>query len=199
MQLVNMNIEKKLELLEEENTRLKEIIKRLSLLMDSIKVLNTSLRTEVILKNIVDCAAQVLDADCGTIMLLDKDTRELEVVASTGKSKNLQARVKIGKGISGKVAETGRSILVTDIESDPRFKQKNNDKRYRTKSFVSVPLKVRGETIGVLNISDKKSREAFQEDHLTILIALLSQASFVIEYSRLYEAIRKYTKNWEPF
>ena len=196
-----MDSKKKIKYLEEENTALKEKVKRLSILMESIKSLNTSLRVDVVLLSIIRSATQVLEADSGTIMLTDDNGEELTVVAATGKITKIEGKikVKVGDGISGTVAATGKSILVTDIEQDPRFKRKNNDERYKTKSFICVPIKVRNKTIGVLSISDRHTREAFNEDCLKILVALLSQASFIIEYARLYDEIRHHIQDWEPF
>ena len=77
-------------------------------------------------------------------------------------------RLKKGEGVANIVIESGGSLLVEDIESDPRI-SKQNRKRYKTKSFVSVPIKVEGKVSGVLNASDQIEGKKFE----------------VLDYSRL--------------
>src|SRR5439155_537496 len=94
-------------------------------------------------------------------------------------------RVAPHQGISGKVLATGASLLVSDLETDERVAQKQRP-RYRTKSFISLPLKLNHRTIGVLNVSDKISGEVFSAEDLERLSAVATYASVVIERGTYY-------------
>ena len=95
-------------------------------------------------------------------------------------------RMHKGEGIAGKVFETGEPLLVEDIEKDPRINQQNKP-RYKTKSFVSIPLKIEDRVAGVLNISDKTTGEVFKENDLRLIQFFAANASIAIERSLLYK------------
>jgi diguanylate cyclase (GGDEF)-like protein len=121
-------------------------------------------------------------------MLLNYDTSELLVEATRGLDNILAKTIKIkrGEGIAGKVLETGEPILVQNVEKDPRLNQKNKP-RYKTKSFLSVPLKIEDRVAGVLNISDKIMGGVFNENDLRLLQPLVTNASIAIERNLLYK------------
>lgn len=115
-------------------------------------------------KLIVINATRLLRTEIGSLMLIDKETNMLEIVAARGLPEELvkNIHIPIGKGIAGKVVEEGEPILCENIETDQRFSRQSND-RYTSKSFVSVPLKVQNRVIGVLNINNKESKQKFDE------------------------------------
>src|SRR3989338_7577065 len=114
--------------------------------------------------------------------------------ASKGIDKNIlgNIKVKIGEGISGEVMEKGSPVIVRDVESES-FARKNSP-RYKTKSFISIPLKVGFRTIGVINISDKITGAVFSEEDLQMLLSFASYASIALErgtYYRMTEDLKK--------
>jgi diguanylate cyclase (GGDEF)-like protein len=93
------------------------------------------------------------------------------------------------------VAEHGEPILVKNLESDPRIKQKNRA-HYKTRSFVSVPLKIADRVIGVLNLSDKTTGEVFDEEDLKLIQSVATHAAIVMERNEFYnksEELKKLT------
>ncbi|HEY4619598.1 MAG TPA: sensor domain-containing diguanylate cyclase, partial [Nitrospirota bacterium] len=71
---------------------------------------------------------------------------------------------------------------------------RKNRARYKTKSFVSIPLRVGSRTIGVINISDKITGEVFSEEDLYLLLSFASYASIALErgaYYRMTEDLKK--------
>jgi len=90
--------------------------------------------------------------------------------------------------VSGWVAQSGETLLVRNIDEDMRFKR--HDRSYRTKSFVSVPLKIDTHVIGVMNVTDKLAGiEVFTEEDLKYLLLLTHQAVAQIENIRLCETL----------
>jgi diguanylate cyclase (GGDEF)-like protein len=136
---------------------------------------------------ILEKSTAFLHAEQGSLMLLDEQRRELGVKAMKGLNKKIAGllRIRPGEGIAGKVLATGSPLLVSDIEKDERITQERR-LRYKTKSFVSVPLKLEGRTIGVLNVADKSSGEAFSDQDLHLLTSIGAYASVAIERSRFH-------------
>jgi len=120
-----------------------------------------------------------LDAEIGSILLLDADTR-MRVAASCGLPDHVVSAtcIELGCGISisGHVARMGEALLVRDVERDNRFRRRNHE-RYYTRSFVSAPVLHRGTVRGVINASDKRSRGCFGAADLAFLEAVGRAAS----------------------
>ncbi len=142
---------------------------------------------EVLLESILSKSADLLAAERGSLMLLDRETDALLLEVRKGVIEGLAEKLRIpkGEGIAGQVATRGEPLLVQDLELDPRVLQKNRG-HYKTRSFLSVPLKIGDRTIGVLNLSDKVSGEVFTEDDLQLIQSFASHAVVVLERNVLY-------------
>lgn len=124
----------------------------------------------------------VINADCGSLFLFDPDNKEL-VLNAFYNSGNLHLhglRKKIGEGISGKVADTLKPILVKDINKDARFRR-NGFNHYRTNSFISVPLFTSKGLVGLINLADKASGEPFSEKDLEFTVTASGYACMTID------------------
>ncbi|MBA7468127.1 hypothetical protein ES707_03368 [subsurface metagenome] len=143
-------------------------------------------------KLIVINATRLLRTEMGSLMLIDKETNTLEIVAARGLPEELvkNIHIPIGKGIAGKVAEEGEPILCENIETDKRFLRESNEK-YTSKSFVSVPLKVKNRVIGVLNVNNKESKQKFDEKDLRLINILADQSARTIENAELYKHMQE--------
>ena len=139
---------------------------------------------------IVTEAMDIMDTRIGSLMLFNRARCKLEIVASRGLSREVVkiTSLKPGEGIAGKVFESGRSIFCEDIEKDTRFKKESRIKYY-SKSFVSVPLKVNGRIIGVLNVNNRKSRKPFTVEALNILNVIADEAAMIIENRHLLRSL----------
>ena len=168
--------------------RLQEGVKRESARSRITHELSSTLDTDQLFDLILDRLASLVDAEKGSLMLVDEQDGSLAVKAVKGLNKKLLESVRVAphQGISGKVLATGASLLVSDLERDERVDQKQRP-RYRTKSFISLPLKLNHRTIGVLNISDKISGAVFSPEDLERLSVMASYASVVIERSTYYQ------------
>jgi len=108
----------------------------------------------------IDLISELLDLDICSIMLTDELTSELTVKSARGLDDDIikRTRIKFGDRIAGWVALEGKPLFVEDIESDPRFAKKSIS-QYNAKSFMSLPLKIKGRVVGVLNLNNKKTSE----------------------------------------
>ncbi len=136
---------------------------------------------------ILNRSTEIVKAEQASLMILDESTKKLVIKACKGMPEKILRTLRIGtgEGIAGKVMESGTPLLVTDIERDPKIHQKKK-MRYKTGSFICIPLTLQGRTIGVLNISDKVTGEIFNEDDLKIMKIFAAQATIALERTKLY-------------
>jgi len=94
------------------------------------------------------------------------------------------ARLKVGsEGITGWVAGTGEVALVPDVTQDPRYVWMQGS---RTRSELTVPITVKGRTIGVLD-AQSEQLDGFDQTDVEMILALANQAGIAIENVRLHE------------
>lgn len=142
-------------------------------------------KPEVMYDSIVDTAIRLTRAERGSLMLAEQNKEELRLKAAHGiNAWSLQdVRIRAGEGIAGRVFSESIPIMSRDIEKDFSVRKKPS---YRTPSFMSVPLKVGDETIGVLNISDKVSGEVFNAEDLAFIRHFAHYASIAIKGASYY-------------
>ncbi len=127
-------------------------------------------------------AKSLLRAERASLMVLDEDENELVMKAAIGLSvpKEDVARARLGEGIAGRVAESGRPMIVANAVSIRPFVA--NEKRdYKTASFISYPISMRGRKIGVLNLTDKTTGEVFDDVDLSLLDLVGPQIAIALE------------------
>jgi nitrate/nitrite-specific signal transduction histidine kinase len=96
-------------------------------------------------------------------------------------------RLKVSdEGITGWVAGTGETLLVPDVSQEPRYVLMQGSK---TRSELTVPIKAKGQVIGVLDVQSDRLN-AFDESDVTVLQSLASQTAIAIENARLYDQAR---------
>ncbi|MBI5417702.1 GAF domain-containing protein [Candidatus Poribacteria bacterium] len=192
LEVTQRKTEEYLRKLESTNYFLDKKIIELSKLNEFSIALSSILDVDELLHIVIRSFIEQMNADSGSLMLLDESKKELVVKVAYGNYTYdiFNAKVKVGEGISGWVAAHGESLLVTNIEKDPRFKNMSKE-RYESKSLISVPLKVKDRAIGVLNINHKKTKESFNKADLDLLLTIINQASIAIENANLYEKLQQ--------
>lgn len=156
------------------------------------KLLNSTLRLEKILQIILETATKNLNADRGTVYVIDRKKKELWSKVFQGDLK-VEIRLPIGKGIAGHVAKTGKPIILRDVYKHPRFNPEVDRRTgYHTKTMICTPMKDRkGKKIGVIQIVNKLNGY-FSKDDIKFLDLLSLDACLAIENSRLFkEALEK--------
>jgi hypothetical protein len=137
---------------------------------DAIVTMTTDIFTEFI--------SDLMGLNICSVMLKNDITGDLTIESARGLKQDViqGTRLRHGDSIAGWVALEGKPLLIDDIEQDPRF-GKRNVAHYNTHSLLSVPLKVDGEIIGVLNLNNKTSAEPFTDRDLEIASALGERVS----------------------
>ncbi len=189
---VQRKTEEYLKQLENTNFLLDKKVIELSKLNEFSIALSSILNKDEILNIVIHSCIEQMDADSGSLMLLDDTGTELVVKVAYGNYYHdiFNGRMKIGEGISGWVAQNGETLLVTNIDKDPRFKDVPRH-RHESKSFMSVPLKIKDRVIGVVNINHKKTKDYFNKTDMDLLLTIISQAAIAIENASLYEKLQR--------
>jgi len=143
-------------------------------------------------------ALNSLESESGSIFIWDSTKNELELKLSKGRSfeelKGIKKR--LGEGIVGLVAKEGKPLLVKNINNDPRFKKCNTKNHsYKTDSFLCVPLFANNKLIGVINVTEKISRQPFNDEELEFLFILANHVAFAIDNIVLYQQVKDFNKD----
>ncbi len=141
---------------------------------------------DVLYETILDMSVRLTEAEKGSLMLMNEELSCLTVRAAKGINRRLltDIKVKAGEGVAGWVFKEGVPLVMDDIEKNEWGFPKRH--KYRTGSFVSVPLKLGEKIIGVLNLSDKISGEVFSEDDMALISSFASYAVIALERSTYY-------------
>jgi GAF domain-containing protein len=135
-------------------------------------------------------ACALLEADRAALYLLDKAAGELYSAVALGLT-DKTIRLKLHQGVSGMVATTGKSILLTDAYADPRFYRGVDELTgYRTQQILCVPIKNRREEIlGVLELLNKRTGSFTAEDE-EVLSLLANQIGIAMTNAQIYDGLR---------
>jgi signal transduction histidine kinase len=99
-------------------------------------------------------------------------------------------RLKLGEGIAGKVAQSGRSVLLEDISSEPNAARLDLISLEGLKAFISVPLRAKDNVLGVMNVASHVPHRFTKED-VHLLHSIGDQLGIAIEQATLNERLRK--------
>jgi len=175
------------EKLNTQNILLKQKVEELQERLDAtIRTVAAAAEIRQVLNTVLNRAMMTVNARIGSIMLPDKERRFLSIAAAVGLDESIVnlTSVRMGEGVSGKVAQTGEALLVQDIEQDPVFR-KSNDPKYETPSFICMPIQAREELVGVLNLSRKGDQKPFSKSDLKYLNSLLTHINLAVENASL--------------
>jgi diguanylate cyclase (GGDEF)-like protein len=130
---------------------------------------------------LLESASGLVGAINGSFMVMDANGEDLCIEATKGLNAHLAKSfiVKVGEGIAGKVAAGATPLLIRDIETDSRVARTNRS-RFKTKSFVSLPVSYDQRVIGVLNLSDKDNGSEFNEKDLETLTSFAGHLAGVV-------------------
>lgn len=170
-------------------------LKNLQKVLSLNSILNSTLELSQLLALIMKTSAEVMRAEVASLLLIDEATNELVFrVALGGKGSELEEkfRVKMGEGIAGSVAKSGKPEVVNDAHKDPRFAKRFDDSTgFITKAIICVPMKAKGKIIGVLEAINPVRRSAFSENDLELFEVFAHQAAIAIENAKLHAEIVK--------
>lgn len=168
---------------------LSRMVRELYLLQQISQELSSILDLERLLHCIVIHLKESLDYERAAVALIDNKTNELVVrAAEKPYSKKIQTRLrlKLGQGITGYVAQTGKPYISGDVSKNHRYHIFDK----KTQSEIAVPLKIGDKVIGVINIESYK-KDAFNKHDQELLCLVANQAAIAVQNSQLYSSLKQ--------
>jgi sigma-B regulation protein RsbU (phosphoserine phosphatase) len=177
--------------LKEENKALKEEVLSLRQYIDSLNALTEAVDeiekgTEImpVLDRILYNALMVINAEAGSLMVVDDDTQELVFVIAHGKVPREQLmglRIPQGKGIAGWVAVHRKPAIVNNTSGDNRFySDVDTGSGFHTDSILAVPIIGNGQVMGVVEVLNKRGGALFNQTDQMLMTLLCHFAGEVL-------------------
>lgn len=168
----------------------------LATLLEVGKAISSTLDLNELLNKIMRMATQVMRCETSTVYLVDRHTNELyfHIIQGDAKigSKLQEIRLPMGTGLAGWCAKENKPVIVPDTEKDPRFFRGADKKSgFVTRSMICVPMKLKDEVVGVLQVLNRTGDIPFNNHDVEILEAVANQAVSALDNARLYENIQK--------
>jgi HD-GYP domain-containing protein (c-di-GMP phosphodiesterase class II) len=180
----------------------RRLVARMRALLEVGVELGATLERDRLLNLIMERVCELLSAEAASVFELDEETGDMVLCATTmtvaGELPDI--RVPPGEGIAGWVAQHGETILVPDVDQDPRYyAQASRTTGYVTRSILCTPLVVQEQVpgqvsfhrrvIGVAQALNKQKDEPFTSDDIEVFEGLARQAAIAMERTRLYRDI----------
>ncbi|HET9326564.1 MAG TPA: ATP-binding protein [Candidatus Eisenbacteria bacterium] len=166
---------------------------RLAALLTVSQAMVSSLELDTILSTIAQQVRKVIQVDECTVFLIEDADRTLRPVAcdvQAYRDEVMALRLKMGEGITGGVASTGRGEIVNKAEDDPRAMDVPGTPE-EVSSLLCVPLFARDQVIGVITlVRIGPERRFFVEGDLELATLFAAQCSAAITNARMYEQIK---------
>jgi signal transduction histidine kinase len=172
---------------------------RLRVLVDAGIALSSELSLDALLQRLVETAAQLTGARYAALGVIDRSGQELERFVTTGIDEETHAAIgdlPRGRGILGVLIREAQTLRLHDIADDPRSVGFPAD-HPPMKTFLGVPILLRGTAYGNLYLTEKEGGADFtaEDEELTQLLA--AQAAVAIENARLYESSKRWLHQLE--
>ncbi len=175
-----------------ENARLYQEMKKKAMQIETLSQVSRTITSnrylEEILHLIVTMTAEMMDSKICSIMLLNEERQELEIVATQSLSEAYRKKppLKVGQSISGLAVKERRPIAVLDVTSEAGYMYPDLAKKEGLRSLLSVPMMLKDRVIGVIN-SYTSYEHRFTEEEIKLLQAVANQAAVAIENTKLMQ------------
>jgi PAS domain S-box-containing protein len=150
-----------------------------------------------LLERIVERAARLLGAGSGGMYLCDPEKREARCVVSYKTPHDYRGVVlKYGEGAAGRVAESGRPLMVNDYRLwEGRAEAYEKDRPFS--ALLSAPMIWQDRVIGVIHVMEESKVRRFTQADLEMLILFANHATIAVERTRTEEELRQYSLHLE--
>ncbi|MBI1856060.1 MAG: GAF domain-containing protein [Chloroflexi bacterium] len=163
--------------------------RQLSTLNDVTRRLTSTLELEPLLQNVLESAVGILNCEAGSLFLLDEQTGELIFKVTVGPvAKDLLGqRLAPGSGIVGRAVNTRGPVMENDVKRSQGWSANaDHQTGFTTRSLLAVPLQIKDNVMGVVEVINRRDGLPFVEEDQTLLTAFAGQAAVAMENARLY-------------
>ncbi len=175
-----------------ENRRLKRAVEELS----TLNAIGTAIGSTMNLDEVVDLIAQEsvknLNAEQAAVMLLkqEEEVDPFRTMARQNFSGSELVPFRFGQQLTGWMLKNKRPLLINSLRDDDRFRAIATDD-FPIRSLISVPLRAKGQMVGLLNVFNKRPPDEFTAEDQRLLSIIASQSSQIVENARLYEELQR--------
>ncbi len=172
--------------------RLREEVAARKRLVDVALELSSTLDGKKLLQLIMALAAELLDAETSSLILVDWDTSELVIEVATGAvgRRAVRQRIPIGVGIAGWTLANRQVAIVDAPASDERFFSDVGESiDFETRNLLAVPLLVKDHAIGVVEVINKRNGQRFTERDAELARAFAGLAAVAVDNANIYSEL----------
>lgn len=182
--------------LEETAGDLQQRIFELFTIRELTEIASKGLDFEELLNLLLDKAMAVSQAQIGSVLTVEPERDRFRVIATRGLDQGPEkgSCIDITDTLLQCVASEKKALLVEDIENDPRT-SKVNDPKYGTPSFLSIPIFVRENLLGVLNLACKENHQVFDSHDEHIVSIMAGETGFILDNGRLHSQTLEHVKD----
>jgi signal transduction histidine kinase len=161
---------------------------RLAAIYQVSRALGLSLVLDDALTQVMDAAVRLTGAERGCIMLFDEAAGGLDLRAARNIERESlsQKEMEYSRTVVETVARTGKAVLTTNAQTDPRFSEQRSVMQLSLRSVLCVPLQVKERILGVIYVDNRVRTALFTERDRELLSAFAVQAAIAIENAQLY-------------
>ena len=163
------------------------LLNEITSLYRAISVVNAEVEDDEVAATALSAALKLVGGNRGSIMLLDRRREHLYIASGQGLPDHVVnvTRQKVGEGVAGWVAQSGEPVpLNSNASDDVRF-VKTTDLTERVHCSMCVPLKLKNEVIGVMNLGSTEEAHEFSENHMRLATIFGQHASVSVMNARL--------------
>jgi Nif-specific regulatory protein len=153
--------------------------------------MNSTLDPDGLLDLILDNCIKICQVESGSVMLVNQKESVLDIVTYRGHRPEIkkEVRLKVGQGITGLVAATGKPKLVNDVSTDSHYVSIKND----IKSELAAPMIVEDVVIGVISL-DSNRINAFSQEQMEVVSILANQAALIFKNLTTFRRLEQKNK-----
>jgi len=168
--------------------------KRLATLIEINNLINLDYQdAHALLSRILESATRLTMGEASSLLLVNSENNKLYFEISIG-SKEEELKnysLNMGEGIAGWVAKNSTSLIVNDVDTDPRYFAEIGDKiGFNTKSILAVPMLIKDECVGVIEIINRNDGGYFSNEDLQWLEMFASQSALTIRNAKEYQRVK---------
>jgi GAF domain-containing protein len=174
------------EMLVEEINALRRYVRALQDFQETVQDFTPEQDVLALLDETMVYALDLLEAEDGSLMLVDEETDEMVFVLVHGTVRQMLEgyRFDRGLGIAGQVAESGEPTIINDVSGVSYFLPEIDERfGFVTQSLVAAPLIARGRVLGVLEVLNRRSDEGFTKDDASVLSVLATLAALALDFA----------------
>ncbi|HKV40859.1 MAG TPA: sigma 54-interacting transcriptional regulator [Blastocatellia bacterium] len=172
-----------------------EEVRKLSTLVEISQALSGTLNLTAALHKVLEILERHHGMIRGAVTLMQEETGELVVEASNGPPGNgRRISYKLGEGITGRVVESGRHIVVPQVSREPLFLHRVAQRKDLSKqelSFVCVPIQLNRKSVGAIGVDMKFKKDHNYDRTVKFLKVVASMIAQALKVHRLVEAERQ--------